>query len=216
MTAVRIPVGPSGKPRAWALIDAEDYERVIVWRWYLNARGYAFTTVAKRKSVFLHGFVLGRQYDGDKHYIDHINRDKLDNRKRNLRVIPAGDNQLNSERGEEWIARRAEARALRRDGQTISEIAAALAISRSMVGRCVRDISVPQRRDLTWTRDAVGEAFRRFHSEHGRIPRQCDLNGQDGMPWFTVVYRRFGGLAEAREYAGLGAIDLRRHQEVAA
>src|SRR4051794_27328506 len=86
-TAVRIPLrGQGGEVRAWARVDAADAERVRVHRWHLDSYGYAIAHVGKgsaRRTVLMHRFVLIAPVGVS---VDHRNRVKLDNRKRNLRL----------------------------------------------------------------------------------------------------------------------------------
>ena len=87
---VRIPLyARDGSVRAYALVDAADADWVNQWRWILFGK-YATRTarVNGRRLVFrLHRELLGLAH-GDPLTGDHINRDKLDNRRTNLRVIP--------------------------------------------------------------------------------------------------------------------------------
>lgn len=77
----------------YAIVDAEDYERIVRHKWYYD--GYAMRDVyenGKKRKVLMHRVVIG--YDGDMD-VDHINRDKLDNRKCNLRVVSRSVNLMN-------------------------------------------------------------------------------------------------------------------------
>lgn len=81
---------------SFAVIDAEDLERCLAHHWHLGDR-YIFTHVykdGKRTVMLLHRFVLGLQ-KGDKKLVDHINRNKLDCRKGNLRVCSPSENARN-------------------------------------------------------------------------------------------------------------------------
>lgn len=62
-----------------ALVDAGDYAAVVKHRWY-NVRGYARAKLA-RGWVYMHQMIAGPGL-GD---LDHVNGDKLDNRRKNLR-----------------------------------------------------------------------------------------------------------------------------------
>lgn len=77
-----------GSVRAFALVDDEDYESLARWRWSADADGYAIRTWrdadGRGHTVRMHRAVLGLQL-GDPRLVDHINRDRLDNRKQNLR-----------------------------------------------------------------------------------------------------------------------------------
>jgi hypothetical protein len=73
------------------IISIESMDKVLSHDWYLNKSGYPFSYTARYHS--LHRFLLGRQEKGM--VIDHINRNKLDNRICNLRVITAKENSYN-------------------------------------------------------------------------------------------------------------------------
>ena len=69
-------------------IDKEDLDKCKTMKWHINGNGYVH---ARSGYLSLHRFVLN--YDGNL-LIDHINRDKMDNRKSNLRIVTAmGNNQ---------------------------------------------------------------------------------------------------------------------------
>lgn len=76
---------------ATAIIDSEDVDRVSEHRWTINDNGYV-RTFQGTKPLYLHRFICN--YSG-KETVDHINRDKLDNRKENLRVVSQSVNNLN-------------------------------------------------------------------------------------------------------------------------
>ena len=73
------------------LIDKINLEKIIKHNWYLDSNGYPMTYTARSKT--LHKNLLGKQQDG--YVIDHINRNKLDNRLCNLRVITQKENSYN-------------------------------------------------------------------------------------------------------------------------
>lgn len=94
----RIPLrNHSGEIIAWAVISEFDLEMVSRHRWCLHGRGYAITQIDGRK-VLLHRFLLGLQH-GDQRQGDHINGDRLDNRRENLRIVTRGQNSQNVRRG---------------------------------------------------------------------------------------------------------------------
>ena len=66
---------------ARAIIDREDVKRVRQHKWSIKDNGYV-RCVIKGKTVYLHRFLMGAK-DGQE--VDHINLNKLDNRKQNLR-----------------------------------------------------------------------------------------------------------------------------------
>lgn len=86
--SVRIPLrARDGSVRAYAIVDAADAEFANQWRWCLND-GYA---VCRTHSARLHRVLLGLTH-GDGLEGDHINRDRLDNRRANLRVLTKAGN----------------------------------------------------------------------------------------------------------------------------
>lgn len=77
---------------AYSLVDEEDYENAMKYKWNSFGDGYARGTF-KGTSIFLHQFVLGKAPDNM--VIDHINGDKLDNRKENLKFATKNQNGQN-------------------------------------------------------------------------------------------------------------------------
>jgi len=202
---IRIPLGPSGSPVAWTTVDLVDYERLIIHRWYLSGRGYAFRAVSG-KSTFMHREVLGFPDSED---VDHINRDKLDNRRANLEACTHAHN-VRVGRGATVLPKRERIRELRLDGWQNQAIADELGITVANVSKYASDLPKAPDNRIVWTRERLIGAVRDFHGAHGRVPSQVEFDGKNGMPWFSVVYRRFpGGVLELREAAGFGRVDLR-------
>ena len=91
----------SGKRGAdlYAIIDNEDYSIVSKYKWYLSTGGYAFTNYWKGTknhfNLMLHHLVFGKKKGSA---IDHINREKLDNRKQNLRIATPSLNKICKQR----------------------------------------------------------------------------------------------------------------------
>lgn len=75
---------------ARALIDLEDVDKVKEYKWCSNGYGYV---ICRELNASLHRFVMG-YYDNDK-VVDHINRNRLDNRKDNLRIATYQQNTSN-------------------------------------------------------------------------------------------------------------------------
>lgn len=80
----------------YAMVDPEDYEKVSAFgKWYRNDSGYAIKKTrikGKNFSVRMHALIN----DTPKGlHTDHINGDKLDNRKKNLRTVSAEMNSWN-------------------------------------------------------------------------------------------------------------------------
>lgn len=84
------------------LFDYEDFERVKQIRWSIVKSKTKYThyckgVISKKpyKNILFHRYIM--QYDGDLQ-IDHINKNGLDNRKCNLRIVSQSINQRNSEK----------------------------------------------------------------------------------------------------------------------
>ncbi|MDD4095304.1 MAG: AP2 domain-containing protein [Oscillospiraceae bacterium] len=78
-----------------ATIDAKDYEELAKFNWYYSNSGYAVRKIrVEGKQVILHmHHVIKKRLDG--HETDHINGNRLDNRKENLRYVTHAQNQFN-------------------------------------------------------------------------------------------------------------------------
>jgi hypothetical protein len=75
--------------RAHTRVDDTDYEIQGQFRWQLSTRGYASRFIGSRgrqRALLLHREILGLTH-GDGLVGDHINRDRLDNRRINLRTL---------------------------------------------------------------------------------------------------------------------------------
>lgn len=77
----------------FALVDKEDYEWLSVFTWHCTNHGYASRKDKNNISHYMHRDIM-RPETGL--VIDHINGDKLDNRKQNLRVCSQMQNAWNS------------------------------------------------------------------------------------------------------------------------
>jgi len=88
----RIPL-TKGK---YAIIDDGDYEWINQWKWYAHIPHgkniYAVRT-EKNKCKFMHREILG--INDPKVFTDHINRNGLDNRRKNLRTCTIVENNRN-------------------------------------------------------------------------------------------------------------------------
>lgn len=76
----------------FAIVDDGDYEWLMQWKWCYNSQ-YARRDV-RRTAVWMHRLILGDALT-DELICDHINRDKLDNRRSNLRAVTHSQNMKN-------------------------------------------------------------------------------------------------------------------------
>lgn len=84
-----------------AIVDAADYEVLSQFKWYAlkptNNKNYyaargAYDKVTKRRSIqYMHKFLLDTT-----DYVDHVNRNSLDNRRSNLRSATPSQSRMNS------------------------------------------------------------------------------------------------------------------------
>jgi hypothetical protein len=79
----------------YALIDNENYDYLHQWKWYRNIDGYAQRrqVINGKRVCFLMHRIVGNIPDGL--ITDHINGNRLDNRKINLRVCSFAQNARN-------------------------------------------------------------------------------------------------------------------------
>src|SRR5690554_4714768 len=83
-------------PHGFALIDREDFERVDQYQWRLDiSHGYVYTNIfqsdGRRKKQYLHRFITNCPAGM---VVDHINRNKKDNRKSNLNIVTQRENAM--------------------------------------------------------------------------------------------------------------------------
>jgi len=79
----------------FATVDDSDYNFLNQWKWYCDACGYAVRTVlvdGKKGRVWMHRIVAGTPKNM---LTDHINMDRLDNTKKNLRIVTKSQNGMN-------------------------------------------------------------------------------------------------------------------------
>lgn len=88
------------------IVDDIDYGHLVKFKWYINCGGYAARglsvrlgerdTCSKNITYFMHTDILKRMgaYEEGK-FCDHINRNKLDNRRKNLRSVTRQQNNCN-------------------------------------------------------------------------------------------------------------------------
>jgi hypothetical protein len=78
-----------------ALVDQDDYLKIKQYQWFLSGTGYMVGFVPNHgrfELIYLHRFILGV---GPDQQVDHINGNKLDNRRCNLRLATPQQNGWN-------------------------------------------------------------------------------------------------------------------------
>jgi len=78
-----------------AIIDDEDYEKVSEFKWCYHNQGYAAGR-RNKKYLLMHRIIL--EVTDPKVFIDHIDCNKLNNQKNNLRIVTHQLNQANRPR----------------------------------------------------------------------------------------------------------------------
>jgi len=94
-----IPVYKHGRIVANTLVDEADYASLSRYRWHLN-RGYVTrwesiateTGRSRTVNVIMHREVMSCP---DGMQVDHLNHDRLDNRRQNLRIVTNAQNHQN-------------------------------------------------------------------------------------------------------------------------
>lgn len=79
----------------FAIVDDDDFERVSALKWHIINNQYAGRETSRsngKKMVYLHRFIMNTP---DGMHTDHINHNKLDCRKENLRICSKRQNQGN-------------------------------------------------------------------------------------------------------------------------
>lgn len=74
-----------------AIVDDEDYERLLQWKWHYHKEGYALNSAIG----LMHRMIINVP---EGMLPDHINGNGLDNRKENLRVVTPAQNTWNTKK----------------------------------------------------------------------------------------------------------------------
>jgi hypothetical protein len=79
------------------LIDDKDVALLTGYKWYIGSHGYAYAALnlgsrESQQKVYMHRLIAGAQ---KWQIVDHINHDKVDNRRQNLRIVDRKGNQAN-------------------------------------------------------------------------------------------------------------------------
>ena len=115
-----------------AIVDAEDYDKLIGYSWYFKGGRYAYRGLwiagsNRTKHIPMHHDILKA---GPGQYVDHINGNGLDNRKANLRIVSHQQNMFNMKghksatskfKGVSWCSSRQKwAAHICKDGKTVA------------------------------------------------------------------------------------------------
>ena len=73
-----------------AIVDDDMFEYLNQWKWHLSKFGYAVRK--PKEQIYMHRLIMGSPKGMA---TDHINRDKLDNRRENLRTCTTSENMQN-------------------------------------------------------------------------------------------------------------------------
>lgn len=82
------------------LCDLEDWQSIAdMFTWHESEQGYARTILDNdnHKFMFFHSYVLN-EFPSKNKICDHINRNKLDNRRQNLRLVTINENNINQKK----------------------------------------------------------------------------------------------------------------------
>lgn len=83
----------SNRDNLYILVDDEDYDRVTKYTWSIGTTGYPRANI-NYKNTRIHRFILN--LDKNDPHVDHIDHDKLNNCKSNLRIVSPKENNYNS------------------------------------------------------------------------------------------------------------------------
>lgn len=94
--SIFIPLAGKKNKGMVTLLDLEDWEHLSLNRWYTDRDGYAISGAQRqlRMHRVVLGRALGRTLETNEH-VDHVNRDRLDNRRENLRLVTSQQNAFN-------------------------------------------------------------------------------------------------------------------------
>jgi hypothetical protein len=94
-----VPLRRHGAVVAFAIVDEPDLEMLLRYSWRLRHDGYPVRTVRRTERKTQGTSQMGREVLGlevsDPREVDHINRNKLDNRRENLRLATTALNAQN-------------------------------------------------------------------------------------------------------------------------
>lgn len=78
-----------------ALVDDQDYDYLMQWKWRVTSNGYAVWGDGHEHLVLMHRDIAKRTYQRCEARVDHIDRDRLNNQRHNLRLATQSENGAN-------------------------------------------------------------------------------------------------------------------------
>lgn len=97
-SVAHIPLyGRHGVMKGWAVVDAQDLPIVADVAWTIDPRGYVAGRPSRNATTTMHAWIMRDRDSGVS--IDHIDGDRLNNRRSNLRVCSQAENSRNRGRG---------------------------------------------------------------------------------------------------------------------
>ena len=91
-----------GEVSGIAVVDVENYDHLSKYFWHKTYYGYAARnssvslgeceSESKKYLIFMHRVIIGATKDQE---VDHIDRDRLNNRMSNLRIVTSSQNKMN-------------------------------------------------------------------------------------------------------------------------
>lgn len=85
------------------LIDNEDHDFLSQWKWKKHKKGYAYRST-RNGNIYMHRVLMGLT-KGDGVITDHIDRNKLNNRKGNLRAVTQSESNHNRSLSADGVCR---------------------------------------------------------------------------------------------------------------
>lgn len=116
------------------LFDSQDWSLIQNYTWCIGGNGYAHSTrKSTSKNILMHRLICGVHED-EMPQVDHINRNKLDNRRVNLRLANRSQNGINTApRGKRSKFKGVYVRTMKRKDKSYTYIGANIMINKKQV-----------------------------------------------------------------------------------
>ena len=83
----------AGKNKASIIVDDTQWHHLMQWTWHLDSGNYAMTRI-DGKTIRMHNYLM--RNDDKAQVVDHINKNRIDNQLRNLRIVTRSGNAHNA------------------------------------------------------------------------------------------------------------------------